>query len=344
MTSHVNVTGLLDEAPVIHLPGWDLVGYRAVPHNPTPEETQSALQFAETANESSPYWIGDILNYTHSREEWQEVASQIESVTGKSHGRIKNLSYVSKHVAPAERALSPSLEHALAVANLHQPEQQVWLDKARTEGWTLMEFRQELRAAKRRGVVAPAELSGLFHAILCDPPWLYNDSGVINAADNYGRAARHYPGMTIEELCKLPVADHAMPDAVLFCWVTAPMLLEHPGPREVLEAWGFKPKTGLVWDKVAHNFGHYVSIRHEHLIIATRGSCTPDHPTPMPDSVQTIRRSDVHSEKPEEFRRLIEQLYDPPYLEIFARRQVPGWTCWGNQLLEEVVDESLASA
>jgi N6-adenosine-specific RNA methylase IME4 len=80
----------------------------------------------------------------------------------------------------------------------------------------------------------------------------------------------------------------------------------------VIEAWGFEYKTGAVWDKVLHNFGHYVSIRH--LLIATRGSCTPDRPTPMIDSVQTIRRGDVHSAKPEEFRQMIERLYDGPYL------------------------------
>jgi N6-adenosine-specific RNA methylase IME4 len=105
----------------------------------------------------------------------------------------------------------------------------------------------------------------------------------------------------------------------------------------VLDAWGFTYKTSIVWDKVLHNFGSYVSVRHELLLICTRGSCTPDRPTPMPDSVQTIRRGDVHSEKPEEFRRLIEQLYDGPYVELFARKEAEGWTCWGNQILAEVL-------
>ena len=50
----------------------------------------------------------------------------------------------------------------------------------------------------------------------------------------------------------------------------------------VIEAWGFEHKGAIIWDKVLHNFGHYVSVRHEHLLICTRGSCTPDRPTPMP--------------------------------------------------------------
>jgi N6-adenosine-specific RNA methylase IME4 len=53
--------------------------------------------------------------------------------------------------------------------------------------------------------------------------------------------------------------------------------------------------------------------------------------------VQTIRRSDEHSQKPEEYARIIEKLYDGPYLELFARRKRDGWTTWGNQVLTEVL-------
>jgi N6-adenosine-specific RNA methylase IME4 len=129
---------------------------------------------------------------------------------------------------------------------------------------------------------------------------------------------------------------------VLFMWVTAPLLLQNPGPREVIESWGFEPKTGIVWDKVLSAGGHYVAVKHEHLIICTRGSCTPDRPTPQPDSVQTIRRDGEHSEKPREFRQLIEKLYDGPYLELFARSTAPGWTVFGNdaRLWAEQAEES----
>jgi N6-adenosine-specific RNA methylase IME4 len=39
-----------------------------------------------------------------------------------------------------------------------------------------------------------------------------------------------------------------------------------------------------------------------------------------------------HSEKPEEVRRRIERLFPGPYLELFARKPVPGWTTWGNEI------------
>jgi N6-adenosine-specific RNA methylase IME4 len=132
--------------------------------------------------------------------------------------------------------------------------------------------------------------------------------------------------MTLDELCALPVADLAADNAVLFLWVTTP-LLESAFP--VIRAWGFVYKTLFVWDKVKHNVGNYNSVRQELLLVATRGSCTPDVPK-LYDSVVTIERTE-HSVKSPEFRRMIETLY--PYgnrLELFARKKAAGWQTWGN--------------
>jgi N6-adenosine-specific RNA methylase IME4 len=53
-----------------------------------------------------------------------------------------------------------------------------------------------------------------------------------------------------------------------------------------------------------------------------------------------------HSEKPDEVRRRIERLVQGPYLELFARKPVPGWTTWGNEIAPESAatnPEALAS-
>jgi N6-adenosine-specific RNA methylase IME4 len=135
----------------------------------------------------------------------------------------------------------------------------------------------------------------------------------------------------------LPVEAHATPDAVLFFWVTAAVPLFLFGRRDAGSgaadhAWGFTPKTGQVWDKVLPAGGSYVAVRHEHLIICTRGSCTPDHPVPMPPSVVTERRDPmaIHSAKPDTFRKQIERMYDGPRLELFGRERHEGWTVFGN--------------
>ena len=176
---------------------------------------------------------------------------------------------------------------------------------------------------------------GLARVIYADPPWPYSNSGPANEADSYNRAERHYATMSIADICDFtddtgrPVKDMAQDDAVLFLWVTSPFYLQC---QPVIDAWGFTYKTGMVWDKQRPNFGYYVSVQHEHVLICTKGSCTPDRHSPMISSVQRIKKSRVHSEKPAEFRTIIERLYDGPYLELFGRAQAPGWTVLGNQV------------
>jgi len=73
-----------------------------------------------------------------------------------------------------------------------------------------------------------------------------------------------------------------------------------------------------------------VSVRHELLLICTRGSCVPDS-SKLPNSVQRIKRGE-HSAKPEEFYALIEEMYTSgPYIELFARNERKGWEQWRNQ-------------
>jgi len=179
------------------------------------------------------------------------------------------------------------------------------------------------RLVKKETVKEVAPPSGKYRVIYADPPWSYGNKLV----DGYGAAEDHYPTMTIEELCALPVKDLAEDNAVLFLWVTSPLLEEC---FEVIRAWGFKYKASFVWDKLRKNFGYYNGVRHEFLLVCTRGSCTPDVPK-LFDSVQSIERTE-HSRKPEEFRQIIDTLY--PHgkrIELFARRPAPGWEVWGNE-------------
>jgi N6-adenosine-specific RNA methylase IME4 len=165
-----------------------------------------------------------------------------------------------------------------------------------------------------------------FRILYADPPWKYGD----NLTANYGAAKWHFPSMTIKELCELTIIDLAQDDAVLFLWVTAPLLYE---AFPIIEAWGFAYKTFFVWDKVKHNMGHYNSVRAELLLICTRGSCLPDI-SKLIDSVQSIERNNKHSEKPQEFRDIIDTLY--PHgkrLELFARQAHTGWEAWGNEAM-----------
>jgi N6-adenosine-specific RNA methylase IME4 len=171
-------------------------------------------------------------------------------------------------------------------------------------------------------VVAP---KGSYRVFYADPPWSYGNSGL----QQYGHASHHYPTMTIDELCALPIEKIAQKDAALFLWVTSPLLMES---APVIEAWGFTYKTSIVWSKDAHVFGHYVSVRHEFLLLCTRGSCTPDIRELLP-SIVTVKRSKTHSEKPEEFRRMIDTMYPKgARIELFSRSKHKDWDSWGNEV------------
>lgn len=189
---------------------------------------------------------------------------------------------------------------------------------------------QALREMKRGQVAdkVAALPDGKHRVIYADPPWKYGDERNMAGYDE-SAAAGQYPTMSKDELCALNVKSLAADDAVLFCWATFPLL---PDALEVVKAWGFKYKTAIVWAKGRANLGNYHNASAELLVIATRGSCTPDA-TSRPDQVQAVKREGRHSEKPEQFRSLIDALYvHGPRIELFRRGAAPeGWIVWGNE-------------
>jgi len=185
-------------------------------------------------------------------------------------------------------------------------------------------YKEKRRRQNRAAVADTIFPSGIYRVFYADPPWEYGQ-----VIDKYGPAERHYATMTLDELCAMgpEVQAASTENAVLFLWSTSPKLRD---AFTVADAWGFRYSGAMfIWDKVLHNYGHYNSVRHELLLICVKGSCTPDA-TELIDSVQSIERSGEHSEKPEEFRRIIDTLYPHgPRLEMFARKQAPGWVSWG---------------
>ncbi len=164
-----------------------------------------------------------------------------------------------------------------------------------------------------------------YPVVYADPPWLY-DSGT---TDPSRIIANKYPPMPLDEIKALPVGKLATEIAILFMWATNPML---PEALAVIEAWGFKYKTNIAWDKEIAGAGYWVRGQHELLLIATRG----DMPTPpealRPSSVLRSRRGE-HSAKPDEAAALILRMFPSlPKIEMFARQEREGFTVWGNQV------------
>jgi N6-adenosine-specific RNA methylase IME4 len=299
---------------------------------PTLGEFQGTLEFVTSTHQASGWWLCDLIAYADSRQDWDQHIDAIIDAELMSEKTVQQYRWLNKKVAPSRRLESVPFASHLEVASVEPEEQSAWLHKAKDNGWSARELRQEIRASKRvRVLEGQAKLEGQHRVIYADPPWLYGDSGA-TIDGSLGKAERHYPGMTIAQLCELPVAAHATPDAVLFMWVTVPLLYENPGPREVLEAWGFTYKTSRTWDKVLGMPGHYaLDVTHEVLIIGTRGNGMPDVTVPHEKSCFIERRTDEHSAKPESVRKWIEKHWTVgSKLELFARQPHEGWTTFGN--------------
>ena len=170
-----------------------------------------------------------------------------------------------------------------------------------------------------------------YRVIYADPPWSYGCS----VPDTVKTPEDYYPAMSTEDICAMPIKEIAEANSVLFMWTTSPHLEES---FSVIKAWGFEYKTSFVWDKVKHNMGHYNSVRHEFLLVATRGSCTPDVKK-LFDSVITEERSE-HSKKPQQFYTIIETLYTHgEKIELFCRTCWHGWDVFGNQSKDKAAND-----
>ena len=172
---------------------------------------------------------------------------------------------------------------------------------------------------------AALDTSTRYPVIYADPPWRYENppmGGGNRSIEN------HYPTMTLEEICAMPVAELAAPDAMLYLWATAPKLIEC---LEVVKAWGFDYRTNMVWDKEKIGMGYHARNQHEILLICRRGNIPPPAAGTQPSSVYREARG-AHSAKPLFFYEMIEAAYPGlPKIELFCRSPRAGWTAWGNQ-------------
>lgn len=160
-----------------------------------------------------------------------------------------------------------------------------------------------------------------FGTIYADPPWKYGNQATRASTDN------HYPTMTVDEICALPVKELAAEQSHLWLWTTNGFLFDCP---RVFDAWGFEFKSSYVWVKSQMGIGNYLRNAHEFLLLAIRGG--------LRGGAKNVRSwgefpRGKHSAKPEQVRaNVIEKTSPGPRLELFGRSEVVGWTVWGNQV------------
>lgn len=206
-----------------------------------------------------------------------------------------------------------------------------------------------------------------YDLILADPPWHFRNysADAPGMMHNRSRGAnKHYPTATTDDICRM--IPPASKDAVLFMWACWPTL---PDALKVIEAWGFEYKTlAWVWVKAKKSgfgfftgMGYYTRSNSEPCLLATKGNGLRKpidravqsliysvpmakwlhrlHPRPSP-IVPAVMYCPLreHSRKPDEQYTKINRLYpNTTRLEMFARRQRPGWDVFGNQVENSIL-------
>lgn len=176
-----------------------------------------------------------------------------------------------------------------------------------------------------------------YRTIVADPPWEYEGFATAPGGERKRglkpkTADLPYGSMTVAEIAALPVASLAADDCRLFLWTTNRYLR---AAFDVLDGWGFRYRQTLVWHKTGNPspFGGSVAPIHaEFLLVAHKGS--PSVVERLKSSVVAANKPrDEHSQKPDVFLDLVEQVSPGPYVEMFARRARFGWDYWGDESL-----------
>jgi N6-adenosine-specific RNA methylase IME4 len=195
----------------------------------------------------------------------------------------------------------------------------------------------ELIRAPAPAVPLPV-VEGGFKTVLADPPWRFtNRTGKV--APEHRRLDR-YDTMPVAAIAALPVAEHVAPSAHLYLWVPSSLL---PQGLHVVQAWGFRYVTQLVWAKRrkdggpdGRGVGFYFRNVYEPILFGVRGTMrTLDPGRRQVNMIETRKRE--HSRKPDEQYDVIEACSPGPYLELFARYPRQGWHAWGVEAAADVV-------
>lgn len=315
----------------------------------TGESTQADWELMgqglQAVDEARQWAIGDWLR-DGKRHYGDGLYKRAAEITGLNKRTLEQYKWLSETFETSARAENLSHKHHQTVAGVKQvttdnkgklalsddldfDKISELLSEAAKHGWSIRELRDHVDRHKeqQREYIRLANEPEKYTVIYADPPWEYTSGDQHGTDEQDTVLGDHYPSMSIKELCGMPVKNMAAADAVLFMWATSPTLEE---AFLLIDAWGFEYKASMVWDKVAHNVGNYVSVRHELLLICRRGQ--PPKVPRLVDSVYVEERTE-HSRKPGYFRDLIGELYPAGRrIELFARETTDGWDVWGDEV------------
>lgn len=173
--------------------------------------------------------------------------------------------------------------------------------------------------------------------VLMDPPWFERGGGKIKRG-----ADRHYDLLKTKTMPEVvagcPYWGNWQESVHLYMWVTNTYLCNGDALWLAKEL-GFRPITLLTWAKTRIGLGQYFRGQTEHVLFCVKGPTLfteGTHSTllggdKIPHPVDEKGKR-IHSRKPDQLHRLIEEASPGKHLEIFARVPQENWLTWGNEL------------
>jgi N6-adenosine-specific RNA methylase IME4 len=164
-----------------------------------------------------------------------------------------------------------------------------------------------------------------YRAVIIDPPWPID-------------VKMPYQTMSLMEIAQLPVRKLLEKDARVYVWVTNSMMPEVFG---LLNIWRLRYDGMITWCK-NYGLGRPPYTATEHCIMCSVGQPPRPHMLEGNERILNWFKTDFklrHSQKPDSLHKIVEELNEGPYLEMFARQSRPGWDCWGNEVETQSTEE-----
>ena len=98
---------------------------------------------------------------------------------------------------------------------------------------------------------------------------------------------------------------------------------------EVMESWGFRYVTNMVWCKDRFGIGYYFRGQHELCLFGVKGNLKPKVRN-IPSAFLSQELSTVKNYG--RIRNVISDMSYEPRIELFAREKKEGWDAWGNEV------------
>ena len=193
--------------------------------------------------------------------------------------------------------------------------------KAKTLTSAVAQISKERVAAQPQ----PPAPSGRFKCVVVDPPWPIQ-FGMDRPSRPTQAVGTPYPPMTIDEIkaLDLPLDD----DAWVFLWTIQQFLRESFG---VLDAWGLDHKFTMAWVKPhGPQSAGMPQSNMEFVLVGRKGKPQFLDTKRFPMAFSAPKRKG-HSAKPDEFYRLLGRVSAGPRLDMFSRREIPGFESWGKE-------------